>query len=466
MYFLKFSPLTNCYLSLGEDRRYRMAVTQLFMEWVSEISNEEFLHHLSVASEENKSNQNHINLQKTDKEILEIQPFYPMKRSSKCILREIKRVSTAFESLLSGKQGLTKSEFESVTVNICGFSKYCNSLLFEKMGGDREDTVTLSMFVDFWRTHFSPNECIAFRFIQILKTTKDGGHFLVKSDLLPLVREILWLHPGLEFLRASSEFHDFYISTVICRVFYCADTTKNGRINVRELRRSNFLDILGLLDEEGDINEMFEYFSYEHFYVIFTKFWELDEDGDDELTTQDLLKYEDYALTPKVVHRIMAGSAKKGRSNQKDMAMTMSYEDFVDFMISEQDKTSSVSINYWFRVLDLDGDGVLSPFELRVFYEEQSAKMMKICGETMAFENILDSLNDMVCPQKEYQFTVRDLKKSGMARPFFDTLINAKKVAMADRKDLEIIAGIRNSPHMTDWDRFASREYFALSQHA
>ena len=33
-----------------------------------------------------------------------------------------------------------------------------------------------------------------------------------------------------------------------------------------------------LVDVEEDINKVLKYFSYEHFYVIYCKFWELDTD--------------------------------------------------------------------------------------------------------------------------------------------------------------------------------------------
>jgi serine/threonine-protein phosphatase 2A regulatory subunit B'' len=36
------------------------------------------------------------------------------------------------------------------------------------------------------------------------------------------------------------------------------------------------VDILCELDAQEDINKMNRYFSYEHFYVIYCKFWDLD----------------------------------------------------------------------------------------------------------------------------------------------------------------------------------------------
>ena len=44
----------------------------------------------------------------------------------------------------------------------------------------------------------------------------------------------------------------------------------------------------------------------------------------------------------------------------------MSYEDFVWFILSEEDKTSDVSLEYWFRCVDLDCDGALQPNEMLV----------------------------------------------------------------------------------------------------
>ena len=68
----------------------------------------------------------------------------------------------------------------------------------------------------------------------------------------------------------------------------------------------------------------------------------------------------------------------------------MSYYDFVWFLISEEDKRNPTSIEYWFRILDLDGDGVLSMYELEYFYNEQIEQMRDRQIEYMPF-------NDLIC---------------------------------------------------------------------
>lgn len=51
---------------------------------------------------------------------------------------------------------------------------------------------------------------------------------------------------------------------------------------------------VALLEVEPDINQLTEFFSYEHFYVIYCKFWELDTDHDLQVDAQDLGRHSDH----------------------------------------------------------------------------------------------------------------------------------------------------------------------------
>lgn len=48
----------------------------------------------------------------------------------------------------------------------------------------------------------------------------------------------------------------------------------------------------------------------------------------------------------------------------------MGYEDFVWFMLSEEDKTTIRSLRYWFSIIDLDNNDIITPHEMEYFYEE------------------------------------------------------------------------------------------------
>ena len=54
--------------------------------------------------------------------------------------------------------------------------------------------------------------------------------------------------------------------------------------------------MISYLEEEEDINKITDYFSYEHFYVIYCKFWELDTDHDLFIDKLDLSKHNDKGL--------------------------------------------------------------------------------------------------------------------------------------------------------------------------
>lgn len=67
----------------------------------------------------------------------------------------------------------------------------------------------------------------------------------------------------------------------------------------------------------------------------------------------------------------------------------MSYTDFVWFLLAEEDKNHATAIEYWFRCMDIDGDGILSMYELEYFYEEQQHRMEQLGIETLPFEDCL-----------------------------------------------------------------------------
>lgn len=196
---------------------------------------------------------------------------------------------------------------------------------------------------------------------------RPNSTYIVPDDFKQYMRILLESHPGLEFLKATPEFQDRYADTVIMRVFYSVDTNDDGRISFRDFKRSNLADVFFKVSEEEDINKIREYFSYEHFYVLYCRFWELDTDHDFLIDKEDFSRYEGHALSRKAVDRIFEQVPRAFKSGQREK---MGYEDFVWFMLSEEDKTTPRSLEYWFKILDLDGNGVITPHEMEYFYEE------------------------------------------------------------------------------------------------
>jgi len=195
----------------------------------------------------------------------------------------------------------------------------------------------------------------------------DSPEAIVAEDFKPMMKTLLETHPGLEFLQATPEFQDRYADTVVMRIFYKIDINDDGKISFRDFKRSNLKDIFFNVAAEDDINKIREYFSYEHFYVLYCRFWELDTDHDFLIDKEDFSRYEGHALSRKAVDRIFEQVPRKFKSGTKDK---MGYEDFVWFMLSEEDKTSPRSLRYWFQVIDLDSNEIITPHEMEYFYEE------------------------------------------------------------------------------------------------
>lgn len=430
---------------------------------------------------------------------ISIKPFYfkSYKRPKLLIEKEIDKITTEFTHYLSeykdNDKGLNLIQFESITMNVIGITKYCNKILFNKIlkhNNNDDNIVTLSMFINFWRCYFSENEDVAFRFIQILKQNDNQQNYLTKKDFEPLIKEILYNYPGLKFLRESNQdFHWKYIECVICTIFYYNDKSRNNKLELKELQKSNLFSILNLFNDYNDNNKQListmsiknNYFSYQHFYVIYTKFWELDIDEDNLLSIDDLIKYDDYSLTPIVCHRIINGHWKKIKKKQtnNNNKNVMDFNDFIYFVISNEDKTNVLSLEYWFRILDIDGDGLISSYEISSFFNQQSIKIHKLfkndtendhqCDdkELVSFSNILTELNDIIRPKKDFIFSLSDIKFSSMGYLFFDILTNINKFVERNKTindiDNDNIDDNMNDNNECEWDKWIKQEYMFLS---
>ncbi|VDL95693.1 unnamed protein product [Schistocephalus solidus] len=142
----------------------------------------------------------------------------------------------------------------------------------------------------------------------------------------------------------------------------------------------------------------------------------------------------------------------------------MTYSEFVWFLLAEEDKRHPRSIEYWFRCMDLDGDGLLSLYELEYFYSEQSARMEEMGIEPPTLEDCLCQCLDMVKPALIDKIRLSDLKHCSLCTIFFDTFFNLPKYLQHEQRDP--FANLRDNEdgtaEMSDWDRYASDAYEML----
>jgi len=318
-------------------------------------------------------------------------------------------------------------------------------------------------FREFYDTEMAgkPKELRLFDMIKWDRTR----NYIVRDDLRPVVEEVLLVHPGLEFLKNTPDFQERYAETVQLRILFCANTKDNGQLTWPEFQRSSLPTVLHVLDAESDINvsHRTEYFSYEHFYVLYCKFWELDTDHDFLISKEDLSKYGNYSLTNSIIDRVFAG---KGRRISSKVASRMSYEDFVWFCLCEEDKGTPQALEYWFRCCDLDDDGLLSGYELKHFFQEQKERMESSYQEPIAYEDILCQMMDMIHPRDPKAIRLVDLKACKLSGNLFNALFNLNKFIAFEQRDPFVTHAEKQLPEKTDWDRFAKVEYERMSLEA
>lgn len=224
------------------------------------------------------------------------------KLPGKCVIakNDMSRITKACGLPLSWKEPLRQAAIAN---------RHPSHRQSEPVDVTKESKITCDEFLEFWRNILSSYFDEASRVVAIL--SRGQRKYLVPEDFISMIQDVVECHPGLMFLKEAIEFHSRYVHTVtdtfpnmivtwlsfwgqvIARIFYCVNRSWSGKLTASELRKSNFLEIVALLDEEEDINQITEYFSYEHFYVIYCKFWELDKDHDLIIDKHDLSRHND-----------------------------------------------------------------------------------------------------------------------------------------------------------------------------
>lgn len=380
------------------------------------------------------------------------------------------------------KQGITdivnSSQLEPIITGVFGLSKYFTLPVFYKIrvfhGIVDASAKSKSALLTSSPTPITEDMLLAYcdgkiqiddpvlSFLYLVKM--EHNNWIERDDFTVFLSAILQTHPGLDFLRETQEFQERYSDTVISRIFFVYDRKDVGRIYLSDLRRykPSVIDTWKQLAEHDDIKMVRDYFSYEHFYVIYCTFWELDSDHDFLLDKDDLLKYDAHALSRRVVDRIFSEVPYKFTSA---VPGKMGYEDFIRFLLCDQDRSTDRSVEFWFHLFDIDGDGCIRDHEMKYFYEEQVQRMECLNYETISFADIMCQMNDMIFPKAEGQFRLSDFKKRRkFAGTFFSLFSSLNKFLTFEHRDPFLAKQEQlDNPSFTDWDRWCADEYLRLA---
>lgn len=285
-----------------------------------------------------------------------------------------------------------------------------------------------SDFAVFWRACLDgrdPNE----RFFRLV-VGDAARSTAVSSDLLPFVREIVRTHRSLEFLVDEPMFQEKFIDFIATRCFFIMDTELRGTVGLQHFRKMDLASVFYNAENMADVNDSRHIFNYQHFYVVFCKFWDIDGDSDELISKNDLLRFNEFSISPVIAERLFrANFYPLSRNKRKNY---LDFTSFAYFLMSSEDKSNLTAINFWYKLCDLDDDGVLSIKEIEYLYDIQFERMKNTGNETIPFDDIFRQLMDMINPNCQSYITIHDLVSSKMADVFFNTISDLQKFLMRE----------------------------------
>lgn len=253
-----------------------------------------------------------------------------------------------------------------------------------------------------------------------------GKGFLRETDLEAYIFELIPSLTQLDGLEKS--FHSFYVCTAVRKFFFFLDPLRTGRIRIKDILKSNFLDELLELRDSDLPNLQENWFSAPSALSVYGHYLNLDKDHNGMLSKSELLGYGTGTLTSVFIDRLYEESITYDGD--------IDYKTYLDFVLALRHKPQS--LNYFFRILDIDHKGYLTPLNLWVFFKGIQDQISTHRTQTVSFEDIKDEIYDMVRPVDPVKITLKDIVRCGQGETMISILIEFHKFwAYENRENTE-----------------------------
>lgn len=249
---------------------------------------------------------------------------------------------------------------------------------------------------------------------------------ILPGDIEELTKRIAFANQTLSFLTKPDpitgayvcEQLRIYMKTVACRVFFAVNTSRTGKISLREFRHSAMVPVLSTLDEMTNLCDDSEphFLSYLHANTIRCAFVQLQYDAamhrlksgaflrngsdggggsatlrlkmgvaSDQFLREDFMMYghsrdaftneETVQFSQTFLDRMSQVLPRAFSDGKKaNGANVLQYEDFVYFYLSEKDFSTRPGAKYWFDLLDVDASRKLDGRVLQTEFFEKGVR--------------------------------------------------------------------------------------------
>lgn len=243
------------------------------------------------------------------------------------------------------------------------------------------------------------NLCRYSKRLTIARTGVSTRQRVSMKDFEPLLQSLVDRHPDLRFIRGNNIQRSRYIVCVLTSLFASLGAICSETISVSQLQNSRIPDLFFRCAVRS-LNEVLP-FSPHYFHEIHDAFeqgvmmtqkenCEFSSDSKEAVINMESLKATvSFDVSDAAVWRIFSSNARPLCSG---VPGKMNFKDFMYFMLAQKDEMSSFSMEYWFRVLDLDQDGYISLSDIENFYREKLSR-----DATVDNDDIPRRVDELVC---------------------------------------------------------------------
>ena len=290
-----------------------------------------------------------------------------------------------------------------------------------------------------------------------------SGSYMTEDEL---ERYIFNLIPQLNSCRKLHEqFYPYYTFTAARRFLFFLDSRKTKRLNIKKLAHSSIMEEFLFLERitqyERDLTpESFSsqinnnWFSCHNALRIYNDFIQLDKDQNGMLSKDEFSLYsgsDGVQLTQTAINRIFEENITYGTGSVDTEGPEMDYKTFLDYVLAIENKSSQESLQYFWRVLDIDKTGRLSKEIITYFYRDIHDVLKSSNYDAPAVSNVIVEVFDILACNDHRGPTFQDLVKSGQGHTVISMLLDVNGFWSYDNRE-NLIQNSASSDEVVEQD--------------
>ena len=265
-----------------------------------------------------------------------------------------------------------------------------------------------------------------------------------------LERYLFNLIPQLNSCRKLHEqFYPYYTFTAARRFLFFLDPRRTRRLNIKKLAHSSIMEEFLFLERitqyERDLTpDAFSsqinnnWFSCHNALRVYNDFIQLDKDQNGMLSKEEFSFFsgkDGVQLTQAAVNRIFEENITYGTGAVSTDGPEMDYKTFLDYVLAIENRSSQESLQYFWRVLDIDRTGRLSKEVISYFYRDIYDVLKSSNYDAPSVNNVIVEVFDILACNDSRGPTFQDMIKSGQGHTVVSMLLDVNGFWSYDNRE-------------------------------